>query len=176
MEDIDPEYLQDHPRYESHRATAAEFATRPGATDLVDEAFLDDAVRRGDWCHYMTDEDTVVTYGWYSSAAVPVGPDATIEHSGAYAYMYNGFTPPEFRGQHLHGYCMGQGLKEAIQRGYSGLISYVEAQNAPSIKSVRRLGYRPFGTAVRLNPFGRAFTLNSRGCRNYDFRLTIVQS
>ena len=68
---------------------------------------------------------------------------------------------------------MAHAAMEAQTRGYRGLISYVEVQNEGSLRSVARLGYRSFGTCMRLRVFGRPLTFSSAGCRPYGFELSL---
>ena len=85
--------------------------------------------------------------------------------------MYKGFTAPEYRGQQLHAYGMAHAMGGAVADGYRGLISYVEAHNPASLRSVARLGYRTFGTCFRIRVLGRTFRASSPGCKPYDFCL-----
>ena len=50
-DDIDPNYLADHPHLECHRSTAEEFALLDGAAELETQAFYKAASQRGDWCY-----------------------------------------------------------------------------------------------------------------------------
>jgi len=172
-EEVDPAFLAEHPPFSHHRCRAAEFADLPDAEKLASEEFYESAIRRGDWCHYIADGDTVASYGWYSNSAVPAVDDTWLQFSPEYVYMYKGFTAPEYRGKQLHGHGMAHAATEARHQGYRGLISYVEAQNESSLRSVARLGYRTFGTCYRLRVFGRTLTFSSPGCRRYGFGLSV---
>jgi GNAT superfamily N-acetyltransferase len=172
-DDIDPTYLGDAPGFSHHACGALEFALLPDAPKLASEEFFSGASVRGDRCHYMADGDRVASYGWYATAPVPAFDDTWIHFSPAYVYMYKGFTLPEYRGKQLHAYGMARAATEARAQGYTGLISYVEMQNEGSLRSVARLGYRTFGTCVRLRVFGRTLISSSAGCRPYAFKLSV---
>lgn len=171
-DDIDPTYLADTPTFSHHVCGAAEFARLAGASELASEEFYEGAIERGDRCHYMADGDTVASYGWYATEPVPAVDDTWIHFSPAYVYMYKGYTSPEYRGKQLHAYGMAHATMDARSQGYRGLISYVEVQNEGSLRSVGRLGYRIFGTCVRLRVLGRTRTFSTPGCRPYGFGLS----
>ena len=171
-DDIDATYLGDAPPFSHHACGAADFSRLADAPKLASEEFYEGAIARGDRCHYMADGDRVASYGWYATQPVPAVDDTWIHFSPEYVYMYKGFTSPEYRGKQLHAYGMAHAATEAKARGYRGLISYVEVQNEGSLRSVARLGYRTFGTCVRLHVFGRTLTFSSPGCRPYGFELS----
>ena len=174
-DDIDPIYLGVASPFSHHACGAAAFAKLRGAAHLASEAFYQGAILRGDRCHYVADGDRIASYGWYATVPVPAVDDTWIRFSPRYVYMYKGFTAPEYRGRQLHAYGMAHAAREAQSLGYRGLISYVEVQNEGSLRSVARLGYRTFGTCVRLRVFGRTLTMSSPGCRPYGFGLTVSE-
>jgi hypothetical protein len=88
-----------------------------------------------------------------------------------YVYMYKGFTVPRYRGQRLYAIGMTRALRHYKNRGYQGLVNYVEAQNAASLKSCLRMGYRAFGSIYLIGMFGRYFSFRSPGCERFGFRL-----
>jgi hypothetical protein len=81
--------------------------------------------------------------------------------------MYKGFTHPQYRGQRLHAVGMNLALREYLNRGYRGLVSYVESNNFSSLKSVYRLGYRDIGSIAVWKAFGRPVMVRSRECRKF---------
>jgi len=171
--DIDPTYLGEAPPFSHHACGAEEFSRLADAPRLASDEFYAGVIARGDRCHYMADGDRVAGYGWYATAPVPESDDTWIHFSPDYVYMYKGFTAPEYRGKQLHAYGMAHAAAEACARGYKGLISFVEVHNEQSLRSVARLGYRTFGTCVRLRLFGRTLTFSSPGCRPYGFGLSV---
>lgn len=172
-DDMDSAYLGDAPPFFHRACGAADFSRLADAPALASDDFYEGVIGRGDRCHYMADGDKVASYGWYATAPVPAVDDTWIHFGPAYVYMYKGFTSPEHRGKQLHAYGMAHAAEDARCRGYRGLISYVEVQNEGSLRSVARLGYRTFGTCVRLPVFGRTLTFSSPGCRPYGFELSV---
>lgn len=137
----------------------------------MDEAFVQAALDRGDRCFGAISEGTLVSYGWYSTLPTPVTEDLTIHFDPAYAYMYKGYTLPEYRGKRLHGIGMGTALKALAEEGSKGLISYVKSNNFASLRSCFRLGYQDIGLLVAVKMGQRYHCYASPGCRPFDFRL-----
>ena len=175
-ENADPKYLAQHARFSCRRNSAEDFAALQGAMNLESEQFYQDAADRGDWCYYLCDDETIASYGWYSTLEVPVVDNCSISFSSDFVYMYNGFTVPGYRGQQLHAYGMAHALEGAVADGYQGLISYVEANNAGSLRSAARLGYRTFGMCFRIHVLGTTVRAGSPGCKPYDFHLVRSES
>jgi hypothetical protein len=171
LPDVDPQFLESPDGLQCSKATAREFAELPGAGTLPEDAFPPEAEERGDWCFYVADGDTIASYGWYATVPITTHRGYSIAFSDDWVYMYNGFTIREYRGRKLHAYGMAHALRDAVNLGYKGLISWVDAVNFASLRSVDRLGYRIFGSvkSVRLLGLNRAWS--SAGCRPYEFRL-----
>lgn len=170
---IASKYVEKVPPFRHRRCAAAEFARLDGAEGLESESFYRAAAERGDWCHGMFDGGSIASYGWYATEPVPGLDGFWITFSPRYVYMHQGFTVPVYRGRQLHAYGMARAALEAAADGYRGLISFVEVQNEPSLRSVARLGYRIFGTCWSLRILGRRFTFASPGCAEYAFRLAL---
>jgi ribosomal protein S18 acetylase RimI-like enzyme len=134
--------------------------------------FVDRALARGDQCFALLRGESLAAYGWYARAPTPIDPpDLVLGFSGRYVYMYKGYTHPAHRGKRLHAIGMTLALAHYLREGYAGLVSYVESSNWASLASVRRMGYRVFGTLYVVRAFGRYFTRADEGCRRYGFRL-----
>lgn len=145
---------------------------RRGAALEMDEAFLDDALARGDRCYGALDGDTIAAYGWYSTIPTPITDDMILHFDSAYAYMYKGYTLREYRGKRLHGIGMARAMDAYVREGRRGLVSVVDAANFASLRSCYRLGYRSFGQLVYARIAGRYFTYATGGCEEYSFYLT----
>jgi hypothetical protein len=154
--------------------TLGEFAQDP-ATELSPE-FVEQALEAGDECYAFCDGAKLAAYGWYATTPTAVGsPHLLLHFSPSYVYMYKGFTGDAYRGQRLHAIGMTRALREYRQRGFRGLVSYVESTNFDSLKSCDRMGYRVFGSIYLLRLFGRDFAFSSPGCRQFDFRVEKAQ-
>ena len=67
-------------------------------------------------------------------------------------------------------------MREYLQRGRKGLVSYVESNNFGSLKSCYRMGYADFGNIYAARCFNRYLLHSDAGCRPYGFRLESVRS
>jgi hypothetical protein len=173
IEKVDSSYLECNPRYEmlflpEHRLR--ELGRNPEYE--LPEGFLNEALARGDDCLAILDGERLASYGWYSRKRTPIDlPGVVLNFSNEYVYMYKGFTHPQYRGQRLHAIGMTTALQAYLAQGYRGLISYVEANNTASLKSVYRMGYQDFGKIGVVRILGRYFFFSGDACEALGFRL-----
>jgi hypothetical protein len=169
----DPQFLQLPPDYVSRflsRDELAMYATDPA--NELDVVFIAAALSKGDTCLAVLQGNELASYGWYSTTPTPIEPsDLLLRFSPEYAYMYKGYTAVRHRGKRLHAIGMAQALRHFLDRGYRGLVSYIEANNFDSLKSSFRMGYAPFGSIYIGKVFDRYFIHASSGCRRYAFEL-----
>jgi hypothetical protein len=168
LERVDPEFLTLESPFEwrlLETSQLEEFANNPEYD--IKEEFLGSASEKGDECYGVLDGQVLASYGWYSRQPTETSDDLTLSFNSQYVYMYKGFTHPQYRGQRLHAIGMNLALREYLNRGTKGLISYVESNNFSSLKSVYRLGYRDIGCIAVWKLFGRLIIIYSRGCRKY---------
>ena len=172
IEDPDPAYLGAPERYRCGFLDEQALAGYCGREDYeLPEAFLRSALGKGDECYGILAGGTLAGYGWYSKTATEVTDDLRLHFDPRYIYMYKGFTHPEHRGQRLHAIGMTQALAAYRERGHRGLVTFVEADNFDSLKSVRRMGYRCFGSLFVVRILGRYLSLTTPGCGEYGFGL-----
>jgi hypothetical protein len=124
----------------------------------------------------LFDGDALASYGWYSEKPSPIDDHFVLHFDPAYTYMYKGYTLPAYRGRRLHAVGMCRALRAFAGESKTGLISYVEANNFASLRSVARMGYRVFGNVYLLRAANRAFTFATRSCRNYGFWVESIAS
>ncbi|MFO1095844.1 MAG: GNAT family N-acetyltransferase [Planctomycetaceae bacterium] len=107
-------------------------------------------------CFAALDGDRLAAYGWYARHWIePEHCDGFgLKMPPSVAYMYKGFTHPDYRGQRLHGAVMGLALRAFEAEGVRALISTVEWTNDASMKSCARLGYRRIGVLARAKVLG----------------------
>lgn len=137
----------------------AAFAQDP-ANDL-DVEMVERAAGGLDLCFAALCDDRLAAYGWYALDAIEAEHNfgVAMSYPSTVAYMYKGFTHPDFRGARLHGLGMGLALKNLKQFGVSALISTVGWTNEASLRSCDRLGYERLGRIVTTG--GDAFRLQS---------------
>ena len=130
-------------------AELAEYARDP-SNDLEPEVVN----RAGDGrniCYAALDGPRLAAYGWYARESIEA------EHCFGFelalpsdvAYMYKGYTHPDYRGLRLHGITMGLALKHLSHNGVQSLISTVNWTNDASLRSCGRSGYRRMGQLIR---------------------------
>jgi hypothetical protein len=157
-------------------------AMRPYVADaenLLTDRFVDEASARGDQCYVLFDGDTLASYGWYSTRPTRLTEIAgapVLHFDPSYAYMYNTFTRPEYRGRRLHGVGMAAALEECTRAGLSGLVAYVVSSNFASLKSCQRLGFQTFGHLIMLEVGAHQVWRVTPGCKKYGFRVEAAAS
>lgn len=129
------------------------------------------AIAGGDRCCAVLANDKLASYGWYSTAPTEIQNDLYIQFSSPYVYMYNGNTASAYRGKRLHAHGMAFAAKYFSEQGYSGLVSYVDANNFDSLRSCYRLGYEKFGLVFICRFFGRYIILRTPGCRKFGLEV-----
>ncbi len=173
LADVTDPKLFDAPGFETRFLQSDElWALSADPEHQLPPAFLQQAIGRGDHCHAFFDgAGRLAAYGWYSNQSTPLDEHFEIRFNPDWTYMYKGFVLPAYRGQRLHAVGMYQALREFTERGKSGLISCVMANNGASLKSVTRMGYKIFGDVYLLRAAGRSFSHASRACRAYGFAI-----
>jgi hypothetical protein len=140
------------------------------------ESFIKQAFQKGDECYGILDGDILAGYGWYSNQPTSIHPeDLTLHFSSEYIYMYKGFTHINYRGQRLHSIGMSWALKSYLERGFKGIVSYVETNNFSSLKSVYRMGYEDFGKVYISRLFDKYILHSDKGCNDYNFFLEVAR-
>ena len=135
----------------------AKFAEEP-SNDL-DAAMIDRAAGGRDLCFAAINDGRLAAYGWYALDAIEAEHNfgVAMSYPSTVAYMYKGFTHPDFRGAKLHGVGMGLALKNLAQWGVTSLVSTVGWLNDASMRSCDRLGYERLGRIVTIG--GASFRL-----------------
>ena len=138
----------------------------------LEPAFVARAEAGHDLCFAAICGDRLAAYGWYALGSIEAehGGGLAMSFPASMAYMYKGFTHPDFRGKRLHGLVMGLALQELASRGVEQLISTVDWTNWASLKSCYRLGYADLGRIVSLGPTWCALTVASRAPRRLGVR------
>jgi len=139
--------------------------------DALSPTFIIEALAKGDQCFGVVYDGKLISFGWYSSKATEISEQLTIGFSEKYVYMYKGYTVPEYRGHRLHALGMAHGLLAFSKRGFTGLVSYVEANNFSSLKSCERLGYKNIGKALIARVGKRHRIYMTAGCEKHQFEI-----
>ncbi len=134
--------------------------------------FTREALARGDRCYAILDGHRLASFGWYATQPIVVAFGLYLSFDPAYAYMHTGYTHPDYRGERLHAIGMGKALEALTAEGSRGLLSCVDTDNLPSLRSCYRMGYRRFGVIRVLGKGERAWRHTSAGCAEYGFALS----
>ncbi len=173
IETVDGRFLEPDQRYNGlflDEPMLREFANDP--RNELSHAFLDEALAKGDQCYGFLAGNELAAYGWYSNKPTPLDfKGLGLHFDDQYIYMYKGFTAPDHRGQRLHAIGMTRALQAYLERGYRGIVSYVEWNNFASLKSCYRMGYRDLGNIVIAGVRGHYVLHHDNGCDEYGFRV-----
>jgi len=172
IDKVDPALLVLNPKYRGaflDRAALQTFAK--DSSNEMDLNFIAAALAKGDECYGIVDGDTLASYGWYSTKLTAFNEDLQVQFSSDRVYMYKGFTHPRYRGQRLHAIGHSLAHQSYLERGFEGIVTYVESNNFASIKSARRMGYRDLGWVIAARILGQYRLWTSPGCRQNHFQL-----
>ena len=151
------------------------FAEQDPSLEL-DAGFLSAAFGRGDRCYGFVENGILAAYAWYATRPTPVSPRLTAHFRRDYIYMYKTFTAMAFRGQRLCGAGAAQAFRALVGDGrYQGLVSYIEVHNQPSLKSLKRIGFKTIGKVLVLGGKDPHLSYSSPGGRAL-FRIAVHSS
>jgi len=108
-----------------------------------------------DLCFGAIHEGRLASYSWYALGSVEgehaAGADLGLPADTA--YLYKGFTHPDFRGSDLYPACMSAALLALRPCGIGRLIALVHWSNEPALRSCGGAGCRRLGRLV-VGPLG----------------------
>jgi len=145
--------LQPDPEFTFRFITADEvraYANDP--TYQLHPSMADRLAGDGGLCFGALAGGRLAAFGWYALGSVDPKDslNTPVSLPPGVAYMYHGFTHPDFRGRRLHGLVMGLALRALAERGVHHLVSLVGWTNWASLRSCFRLGYKTLGPLVSL--------------------------
>jgi hypothetical protein len=138
----------------------------------LDEALANRARGGRDLCFAALAGDRLAAFGWYALESIEPehAGGVAISYPSDTAFMYFGFTHPDFRGARLHGLAMGLALRELSNRGITKLVSLVAWTNWASLKSCYRLGYVNLGNVIAVGGQNRAFGVYPKAAKRLGVR------
>ena len=170
---VNPAFIERPPQYVARFLSPAEIRSfgKDPECDMTGD-FVAEALMKGDECFGILDGPNLAAYSWYSTKPTRIRPpELFLRIDGRYIYMYKGFTRDQYRGQRLHAIGKTLALQAFMDLGFRGMISYVEFDNADSLKSTRRMGARLFGSIFIFGMFGHYIVFATRGCRKFGVRI-----
>lgn len=177
------EFLSLDPAYQATFLSAADLDRYVANPEYdMTERFVERELAMGHECFAIHERGTLAAYGWYATTPTHFTDDLSVRFNRRWVYMYKGFTHPAHRGRRLHAIGMTLALTLYRARGFRGLVSIVKADNAASLSSCARMGYRRFGTIYtarlgrlfgmsRLGSLNRVLVFGTPGCKAFGFRL-----
>jgi len=172
LEDVDPKFLEENPKF-VFRVLQREEALRFAALEETNLSLkvVEEAFTKGDRIYGLLDGDRLASYGFYSEGITGITDDLSLVFGPGYVYMSTGYTLPDYRGERLHGIGMARSLAAYKEEDRKALISFVDASNLDSLKSVYRLGYKDIGKAIYFKLFGKYHVFHTGRCRDYGVRV-----
>ncbi len=106
-----------------------------------------------DFCFAAISENRLAAYAWFALDSVSAeGNRGRQENTGVAvafpqntAFMYHGFTHPDFRGQGLYGQINGLAMRKLSDQGIQFLLSTMDWTNRAAYRSCQRLGFIELG-------------------------------
>ena len=114
-------------------------------------AFLERALAKGDRCFGVFCDGKMISYVWYSDTQTWISHEMAVSFSPKYVYVYKSLTLADYRGQSFNGATMYLSLKQFAEQGLAGTVSYVDAVNLSSLKSIQRLGFQTLWSGDNLS-------------------------
>jgi hypothetical protein len=176
IDSVDPKYLHGGDGYICEFLDPERLLTLSENREYqMERDFLDEAIAKGDECFAIFDGHRLASYGWYSTKSTKVNENLELHFDERHVYMYKGFTHPNYRGQRLHAIGMTMALNHYLNRGYRGIVSWVEANNVKSLRSCYRMGYKDFGEIYIVKLFRNHYIHCSEGCEDYGFKISAIR-
>jgi RimJ/RimL family protein N-acetyltransferase len=142
----------------------------------LDEAFVDDAMARGDECFGFVREGELVYYEFFSTKPTAIDESLWVQVQVGTVYAYKAFTLPSHRGRHLHADAATHAMRLFAARGALAMVSYIASNNFASIRAHIRAGFRQIGTALIITPKSESgagpVVRMSAGCRERGIFIT----
>ncbi|RMH66329.1 MAG: GNAT family acetyltransferase [Calditrichaeota bacterium] len=174
METLNKDYLQLDDAFQARFLSNDElYALSENPDTYISRSFLERNLPKGDMCYAIMQGDVLASYGWYSDKPTLITPELELHFDPQWIYMYKGYTMPAFRGKRLHAIGMARSLQAYTEKGYKGIISYVETSNFPSLRSCDRMGYKNFGK-VRIFKGLSGYSITTEpACQQYGFTVKV---
>jgi RimJ/RimL family protein N-acetyltransferase len=122
-------------------------------------------LKAGHWCFVARHEGQLVSASWaaihrarnfYLTREVHLMPDEV--------YIYDSFTKPNFRGKSISAAIRAGMIQYFRAAGYRRMILGTQAENKSNLRTLRKVGFRPFGMMgyIKVGPWRRDFYRTSK--------------
>ena len=139
--------------------TAAEVGRYAGSDPALglDLELADRTMSGRDFCFAALSGDRLAAYGWFALGSIEAyhnrgnhpGTGVAVSYAEDVAFMYNGFTHPDFRGNRLHSAVKAFALQELAAHGVTKMLGTTDWTNYASRNSFRKLGCQDLGCTFR---------------------------
>ncbi len=110
-----------------------------------------------DYCMAAIVDGRLASYAWYAIGSIEAEHNrGGSPHSGtalafppAFAFLYRGFTHPQFRGRGLYAAVHAAALEALAPHGVNALLATADWTNLPALRSCARIGFRSLGRIWR---------------------------
>ena len=136
----------------------------------LSEAFVRDALGKGDVCLAILRDGAIVSYGWCAFTPTHDEEGVFVGFGASYRYAYNWFTLPEYRGRHfLRAFKPIRDRYCATTRGCTRSIAFIALDKRSSIRTALAIGQRRVGTAGYLKCGPIFWPFATAGAREHGF-------
>ena len=140
----------------------------------ISQAFLDNALSKGDRCYGAFEQNRLVAYVWRSSDVARHEADVGVSVSRPYVYGYKGLTRSSHRGYGLNVALVAFAGLDYLESGYTQLAAFVALYNLASLANSQENGFVHIGYAGYLRWFGRVFPFSTAAPRRIGFRFVVL--
>lgn len=130
--------------------------------------YSQERLKKGDRCILALHNGKIVGYLWtMADSTMEVAQSKYIKISENRTYSYKGFVLKEYRGMRIHGemYAYLIGLLKKDGKRY--VISTVDTDNKPSLKTKRGGGYKMVGSIIHIRFFGLKIDYMNKKYKKY---------
>ncbi len=138
---------------------------------VLTSEYVATALDKRDDCFAVFDGPKCAAFGWYSRRPTVIRDDLVVHFDPEWIYMYHGYTPPEYRGQKLHGMGIVRAMYAYAERGARGMISIAEEVNYRTHNSAYRMGFVDCGKMWRVGVGKLSHIGQSSSCDAYRVRV-----
>lgn len=126
----------------------------------VKDTKVEAQLEAGDWCFVVRHQGQMICARW--ATVQRVWSDylsCELRLAEGEVYSYDLFTKPEFRGHAVSPAASAEMLRYFCAAGYRRMVVTISPENRPSLRSVTKTGYRPYGVMgyVKIGPWKRYF-------------------
>jgi len=173
---LDPSFAAPSPVYTGRFLEPEEAAVLSKGFELAGQEALRSAIDRGDACYGVLKGDRLANVALFTPHPTPLMGDLVVHFEPPSWYMYGGYTPKEFRGDHLHSRSFVGGCFELFDRGVPSVVSLIERTNYRSWASVDRMGGgEPAGSIYRLKLGPFSYLGRTSRARKFGMRLEAIE-